>query len=386
MMNRSLMLTIPAPAVIRAWYIEYLTAKDRELLCQTYQLMVLADVQNLNKIINYLADDHLKKMLLMQSAEHHFKLVNDDEFQLIQAMVMHLQIPYQLNFSLQSYISYHEAGLELANKLKENLALQSDHNRDSHLNAMLRNSNLDFIRGFAGPLKLVAVILFSPLIGMLYSLDKIRSSLSHVFHGRKLGKALLRFIGTGLGGTTGVLNGIPIGAALGSVIPGIGSLAGAIVGGIYGGGIGTGAGMALGKYFGRIMSMSLVKLGYYKDENIIRPSNPEKYRLSHTQLQNFTYAGVADTPKIYQMLQAVQRQKSTLGTGLNPEQKVLKNNYNKLITAIMEHPSIIEKTFHKTDGLWFQWDGFMWHEGNELHRKFTVAEQRPALLQRAHRG
>jgi hypothetical protein len=385
MISRGLTSPKPISAVIRAWYIEYLTAKDRELLCQTYQLMVLADLQNFNKMMNYLADDQLKKLLYLQREEKHFKLVNDAEFLLIHAMVEHLQIPYQLNFSLQAYTSYHEVGLELAFKLRENLALKSDTDQDSHLNAMLRNSNLDFIRGFAGPLKLVLVVLFSPFIAVLYSLDKIRLSLSNIFHGRKLGKGLLRILGTALGGTTGVFNGIPIGAALGSVIPGVGTLAGSIIGGIYVGGLGTGAGTALGKYFGQIMSVALVKLGYYKNENIIRPSNPEKYRLSQTQLQNFTYAGVADTPKIYQMLRAVQNQKSKLGFGLDPEQKVLKNNYNKLITAIKEHPSIIEKTFYKTDSLWFQWDGYMWHEGNELNKQFTLAERRPSLA-RVTRG
>jgi hypothetical protein len=206
------------------------------------------------------------------------------------------------------------------------------HTGDVHCDGCSSGSNDDgkaigILAAIVGGITLIS----AGVMGGIYAAKKALNSLTNFFTGNKMLRSLYRLAGIGGGAYLGALEGGILGATFGSAIPGVGNAAGFIIGTIFGAGIGAGLGALLTKYSAKAIS-------YLFHRNALNPTNPEKYQLTKTQIQNLRNKG-HDLEVVDRMIRAIKREKSKIGiSGSFPwtNARAEKNKLNALLDQVKQ--------------------------------------------------
>ena len=230
----------------------------------------------------------------------------------------------------------------------------------------MRNRDQGILLIVVGIVAVFVLLAFTSIVGLYYAAEKFFKSTANLFRGNKVLRSFFRLASTVAASIGGAKGGLILGIMVGTLVPGLGTVLGGIIGLGVGACIAAGAGALAAKYIGQAISWLSVKLGYYGKENIINPSNPEKYRLSASQQKLFIdkqITGEHNTSRIFEMLESAKIQKSTVNTFFDRAGDVEKAEYNSLISNIKSNPEVVRYgiCLNQKSGNIFLWTkGDMW--------------------------
>ena len=238
-----------------------------------------------------------------------------------------------------------------------------------------------FLLAIMIPVSILSTLLFFTVIGGYYAAKKVGKSCANIYRGEKILRSLARLAGTSAGGCAGVLLGI----FLGSLVPGVGTLCGAIVGGVIFGCALAGLGALLTKYTARIISWAGVKFGAYGDAlEISNPTNPDKYRLTQTQLKKLAHMAALDDfsqARIHEMLEDIKWNKKRINTFFDAAGQAEKKEWNQLIRNIKTNraTSLYGMCLNQRAGSLFLWSSTGSWQRHKIENTTPLMTLRPVI-------
>jgi hypothetical protein len=284
-----------------------------------------------------------------------FNLTTDEDFAIFHYLLNTSQKLHELNCTFNDMVLRRAYGPKASDSVKLIKKPVELRNRDQGLLLIV-----------VGIVAVFVLLAFTAIVGLYYAAEKFFKSTANLFRGEKVLRSFFRLSSTVAAGIGGAKAGLILGIMVGTLFPGLGTLIGGIIGLGVGACVGAGAGALVAKYVGQAVSWLSVKLGFYGKENIINPSNPEKYRLSASQTKSFIDAqitGEHNTSRIYEMLDSAKIQKSTINTFFDRAGDMEKAEFNSLINNIKSNPEVVRYgiCLNQKSGNIFLWTkGDMW--------------------------